>query len=89
MDQMMCEKFTTTFHVESPGRKITYYFLRQIQNDRLNDRISDQKLVYNLYLACVRSPVFLNRTRKELRAYHDDCRARRSARFPSPLNAPV
>src|ERR1700726_3153094 len=83
---MVREEFATALCVEPSCWRGASGFSCQIHRYCLNDGISNQELLFDLNLAGIRSPVFLDRPGEELRTDHHDRGARGRACFPSPLD---
>jgi hypothetical protein len=84
---MVGEEFATALRIEPSRRRAGGRFPCEIQRYRLDDGISNQKLLYDLNLRGIRFPVFLDRPREELRTDHHDRGARGCACFPCSLDA--
>src|ERR1700733_13903876 len=84
---MVREEFARALRIEPSRWGAADGFPCQFERYRLDDGISNQELLYDLNLAGIRSPVFLDRPGDELRADHDSHGARGCACLPNPLNA--
>src|SRR6266481_1803128 len=74
MNQMVRKELASAVRVQPPRRRASHDFSCQIQRYRLDDRIANQELRYDLDLGGIRSPMFLDRP--------GGCGC-----FPNPLNA--